>query len=174
MKCNFPFVLTWFLFQLLVEVSAFEVNKLSQVETSLPIESWDLAKVEISRATTLESVASFDKTTLKTTVTEEKVILPDEQTISQVRKKSFEILRVSWNRSKIRGMIFYMTKINNKVINLISVSYIPMYWTNLWRPTVHVKQSIFEKKPLTEFGSSHLYASYGTFWVQIGQLFEAE
>ena len=62
------------------------MNKLSQVETSLPIESWDLAKAEISRATTLERVASFDKTTLKTTVTEEKVILPDEQTISQVRK----------------------------------------------------------------------------------------
>ena len=30
------------------------------------------------------------------------------------------------------------------------------------------------KKTLIEVGSSHLYASFGTFWVQIGQLVEAQ
>ena len=33
--------------------------------------------------------------------------------------------------------------------------------------------STFEKT-LIEVGSSHIYASLGTFWVQIGQLFEAQ
>ena len=36
-----------------------------------------------------------------------------------------------------------------------------------------VQQNIFEKT-LIEVGSSHLYASFGTFCVQIGQLFEAQ
>ena len=49
---------------------------------------------------------------------------------------------------------------------------IPMYWTNFWQPTVHVHQNIFEKT-LIEVGSSRLYASFGSFCVQIGQLFEA-
>ena len=43
-----------------------------------------------------------------------------------------------------------------------------MYWT-----TVHAKKNIFEKT-LIEIDTSHLYASFGTFYVQIGQLFEAE
>ena len=33
------------------------------------------------------------------------------------------------------------------------------YWTNFWQPTVH-------KKTLIDVGSSHLYASLGTFCVQ--------
>ena len=33
-----------------------------------------------------------------------------------------------------------------------------------------VQQKLFEKT-LIELGSSHLYASFGTFYVQIGQLF---
>ena len=33
---------------------------------------------------------------------------------------------------------------------------------------------IFLKKTLIEVGSSHLYASFGTFCVQIGQFLEAE
>ena len=49
---------------------------------------------------------------------------------------------------------------------------IHMYWTNFWQPTVHVKQTIFEKT-LIEVCRTHLYASFGTFCVQIGQLFEA-
>ena len=48
-----------------------------------------------------------------------------------------------------------------------------MYWTNFWQPTVHIQQNIFEKT-LIEVGSSHLYPSFGTFCVQIGQLFEAQ
>ena len=48
-----------------------------------------------------------------------------------------------------------------------------MYWTNIWQPTVRVQQDIFEKI-LVEDSSSHLYASFGTFCVQIGQLFEAQ
>ena len=48
-----------------------------------------------------------------------------------------------------------------------------IYWTNFWQPTVHVQQSIFEKT-LIQVGSSYLYASFGTFYVQIGQLFEAQ
>ena len=40
--------------------------------------------------------------------------------------------------------------------------------TDLILPTI-----IFEKT-LTEVGSLHLYASFGTFYVQIGQLFEAQ
>ena len=43
-----------------------------------------------------------------------------------------------------------------------------MNWKNFWQPTVHVPQNIFEKT-LIEVGSSHLYASFGTFWVQIDQ-----
>ena len=50
---------------------------------------------------------------------------------------------------------------------------IHMYWTNFWQPTIHAPQYIW-KKTLTENGSSHSYASFGTFCVQIGQLFEAQ
>ena len=48
-----------------------------------------------------------------------------------------------------------------------------MIWTNFWQPTVHVQQNIFEKT-LIDVGSSHFYASFGSFYVQIGQLFEAQ
>ena len=51
-------------------------------------------------------------------------------------------------------------------------TYVRMFWTNLWQPTAHVKQNIFEQS-LMELGSLRLYASFGTFVVQIGQLFEA-
>ena len=44
-----------------------------------------------------------------------------------------------------------------------------MYWTNIQQPTVHVQQNIFGKT-LIEVCSPYLYASYGTFCVQIGQL----
>ena len=56
------------------------------------------------------------------------------------------------------------TKINRPGHN------IRMYWTNFRRPTPHVQQSIFGKSPI-EVRSLHLYASFGTFCVQIGQLF---
>ena len=46
---------------------------------------------------------------------------------------------------------------------------IRMYWTNFRQPTAHVQQNIFEKT-LIEVCSPHLYASFRTFCVQIGQL----
>ena len=48
-----------------------------------------------------------------------------------------------------------------------------MYWTNFWQPNVHIQQKFFEKN-LIEAYSSHLYASFGIFCAQIGQLFEAQ
>ena len=41
------------------------------------------------------------------------------------------------------------------------------------QPTAHVHQNIFAKTPI-EVCSSHLYASFGTFYAKIGQLFEAQ
>ena len=43
----------------------------------------------------------------------------------------------------------------------------------IWQPTVHLEQNIFEAI-LIEVGSSQLYASVGTFWVQISQLVEVQ
>ena len=57
--------------------------------------------------------------------------------------------------------------------NMNLPSSIRMYWTNFWQPTIHVQQDIFEKTSI-EVGNSLLYASFGTFWVQIGQLVEAQ
>ena len=56
------------------------------------------------------------------------------------------------------------TKINRPGHN------IRVYWTNFWQPTAHLKQDIFGKT-LIEVCSLHLYASFGTFCVQIGQSF---
>ena len=59
------------------------------------------------------------------------------------------------------------TKINRPGHN------IRMHWAIFRQPTVHVQQHIFEKI-LIEICSSYLYASFGTFYVQIGQFFEAQ
>ena len=48
-----------------------------------------------------------------------------------------------------------------------------MYSRNFWQPTIHVQQNIFEKN-LKIDGSSHFYASFGVFCVQISLLFEAQ
>ena len=48
-----------------------------------------------------------------------------------------------------------------------------MYWTNFRQPTAYVQQDTFGKT-LIEVGNLHLYASFGTFCVQIGQLYEAQ
>ena len=61
----------------------------------------------------------------------------------------------------------YSTKINRPGYN------ISMYWTNFRQPNAHAQQNIFGKT-LTEVGSPHIYASVGTFCVQIGQLFAAQ
>ena len=47
---------------------------------------------------------------------------------------------------------------------------IRMYWTKFRQPTAHVQQNIFGKS-IIEVCSLHLYASFGTFCVQIGQSF---
>ena len=59
------------------------------------------------------------------------------------------------------------TKINRPGHN------IRMYWTNFWQPTAHVQQYIFGQN-LIEVCSPHLYASFGIFYVKIGQSFEAQ
>ena len=48
-----------------------------------------------------------------------------------------------------------------------------MYWTIFLRPTVNGQQNIFEKI-IIEVCGPHLYASFGTFCAQIGQLFETQ
>ena len=48
-----------------------------------------------------------------------------------------------------------------------------MYLTNFWQPIIHVQQNIFEKI-LIEVDSSNIYASFGSFCVQIGYLFETQ
>ena len=73
-------------------------------------------------------------------------------------------------------LIFWSRFVQSYEVNYTALqkSYsIRMYWTNFWKPTVHVQQNIFEKT-LLEVGSSHLYASFGTFCVQIDQLFETQ
>ena len=50
---------------------------------------------------------------------------------------------------------------------------IHMYWTNFRQPTAHVQKIIFWKTS-TEVCSPHLYASFGTFYTQIGQLFQSQ
>ena len=56
------------------------------------------------------------------------------------------------------------TKINRPGHN------IRMYWANFRQPTAHLQQDAFGKT-LIEVGSLHVYASFGTFYVQVGQLF---
>ena len=70
--------------KLMDELSAFEESNLSHVKTLEPMTPTDVAKTELLRSNTLEGVTSFDKTTLKTTLTEEKVVLPDTKAISMV------------------------------------------------------------------------------------------
>ena len=48
-----------------------------------------------------------------------------------------------------------------------------LYWPNFWQLTVHVQQNVFDKTHI-EICSPHLYASFGTFCFQIGQLFVAQ
>ena len=58
------------------------------------------------------------------------------------------------------------TKINRPGHN------IRMYWTNFQRPTAYVQKNIFGKTRIGAY-SPHFYASFGTFCIKIGQLFEA-
>ena len=74
--------------------------------------------------------------------------------------------------------IRWILKIKNFALTLprknMNLPYsICMFWTNFWQPTIHVQENIFEKT-LLEVGSWYLYTSFGTLYVQIGQLFYAE
>ena len=88
-----------------------------------------------------------------------KRILPFRKNIN-----SFEPLSNIWSFVCKVCKATDSTKINRPGPN------IRMYWTNFRQPTAHLQQDIFEKI-LIEVGSLHLYASFGTFCVQIGQLF---
>ena len=72
------------------ELSSFEESQLSHVKTLEPMTPTEVAKTEIVRTSTLERVTSFDKTTLKTTLTEEKIVLPDTTAISMVNSLKFQ------------------------------------------------------------------------------------
>ena len=77
------------------------------------------------------------------------------------------------NKSEI--ICFDIVTVNNKKTHTDSTKInrpehnIRMYLTNNWEPTVHVQLNIFGKT-LIKVCSLHLYASFGTFCVQIGQL----
>ena len=51
---------------------------------------------------------------------------------------------------------------------------IRMYWSNFWQLTVHVQLNISEKKTLMKVCRPHLYDSFGTSCVLIGQVFETQ
>ena len=80
-----------------------------------------------------------------------------------------------WVYAQYHSIIFYfyLQKIAKSWIYLTVTPYVCTYWTISWQPTVYVQQNIFEKTNI-EVGSSHLYSSFVTFCVQIGQLFEAK
>ena len=61
-----------------------EDHKLSHVKTVEPMSATELAAVEMNREATLDRLNSFDKSSLKTTITEEKILLPDAGTITIV------------------------------------------------------------------------------------------
>jgi hypothetical protein len=60
-------------------------DKLSHVKVLEPMTGNEMAKTEITRTETLTRLTSFDKSTLKATLTEEKIILPDSDIIFRVR-----------------------------------------------------------------------------------------
>ena len=71
--------------------------------------------------------------------------------------KRFENSHVAWLSLECTDS----TKINRLEYN------IRMYWTNFRQTTAHVQQTFFGKT-LIDVCSLHLYASFGTFCVQIG------
>ena len=78
-------------------------------------------------------------------------------------------IRILWTAEENFQKIHWLAK---TWIYLTPYGTIRMYWTHSWRQTVHLHKYVF-KKTFIKVGSSHLYASFGTFCVQIGQFFEA-
>ena len=93
--------------------------------------------------------------------------------VLRVEKESIYEHPNSWSRpvANFFSIFTSLGTLTRKNMNLPCS--IRMYWTNFWHPNVNVQQNIFEKT-LIEVGCSHLYASFGTFCVQIGQLFAAQ
>ena len=60
----------------------------------------EMAKTEFHRTHTLERVTSFDKNTLRATITEEKVILPDTDTLSMVGIVCFSYSKIIFEQFK--------------------------------------------------------------------------
>ena len=82
-----------------------------------------------------------------------------------------------WPKNVIDRLSFYAPwpkRISNSSTDSTKINppehNIRMYWTNFRQRTTHVQPNIFGKT-LIEVCSLHLYASFGTFCVQIGQLF---
>ena len=67
------------------------------------------------------------------------------------------------------GTLFHSTRPTKTRKNMNYLTPYVCTETIFWQPTVHAPQNIFSK-----VCTSHIYASFGTFCVQIGQLFEAQ
>ena len=91
----------------------------------------------------------------------------ESTSIYMFQKQNFSMLKNSLYKAnrKLEDSI----KINRPIYN------IRMYWTNFWQPIIHIysQQNIFENT-LLKIYSPHLYASFDTFCVQIGQVLEAQ
>ena len=72
---------------------------------------------------------------------------------------------------------YYFQAQDNRTTDSIKINrsghIIRMNWTNFWQPTVHVQENIFGNTQIEDC-SSHLYASFVTFCVQIDQLFATQ
>jgi len=77
---------------LLSGVEEFSKDSLSHVDTLQPLSGADLLKQEISMKSLNESLTNFDNNSLKSSVTEEKNILPDAEVIKS-EKDHYEFLK---------------------------------------------------------------------------------
>jgi len=77
---------------LLSGVEEFSLDSLAHVQTIEPLTGTDLLKQEISMKSLNESLTNFDSNTLKTSVTEEKNVLPDADVIKS-EKDHYEFLK---------------------------------------------------------------------------------
>ena len=83
-------------------------------------------------------------------------------------KKLIWILPEFYHFLKIHLTKNYTFTVENTSMN--PKYFIRIYWTNFWQSAAHVKRSMFGKIP-TKICSPNLCASFGTFLVWIGQLF---
>jgi len=69
-------------------VETFNQESLSHVRTPEPVSGVDLLKQELNIKNVVDSVETFVTTSLKTTTTEEKITLPDAETIKQEKERA--------------------------------------------------------------------------------------